>query len=182
MCERIAKMRILIAYTTRTGTTKECVERLCRELDGLTVDTARLDEEIPNLDDYDIVVLGSPVRFGKLPKTTAAYLKEHEDALCEKPHALFLCCGLAHEYEYYVERLYSDALRATAISVMNFGGTLDYKGQRWWEKLLIHAIRSSIRENEIEDGEYTPEFPGILPENIGKMATYIRDEIKKLRS
>ena len=45
--------------------------------------------------------------------------------------------------------------------------------------MFIHSMRTSIRESEIEDYEYTPEMPGILPENIGKLASYIREEVKK---
>ena len=174
-------MRVMIAYTSKTGTAKECVERLVRMLDGMDVQTVCMDQETPDLNACDIFVMGAPVRFAKLPKPVRAFLRDHEAELLEKPHALFLCCGLAHDYEYYIERLYSDELRSTAFLIESFGGTLDYKGQRWWEKLLIHAMRSSIRENEIEDGEYTPEMPGILPESIGKMATYIRKEAEKLR-
>ncbi len=173
-------MNVLIAYTSKTGTTAECVDRLRKHLNGMNVSTVELDKKMPELDTCDIFVLGAPVRFGKLPKSVREFLKSNEQKILEKPHALFLCCGLAHEYEFYIERLYSDELRRSAFLVESFGGTLDYKGQNFFEKLLIHAIRSSIRENEIEDGEYTPEMPGILPENIGKMATYIRKEAEKL--
>ena len=38
-------------------------------------------------------------------------------------------------------------------------------------------MRSSIMENEIEDGEYTPSLPGILPETIEKLATYTKEEV-----
>ena len=173
-------MNVLLAYTSKTGTTEECMTRLESALSGLNVKKARIDLETPDPSEYDVIVLGAPVRFGKLPKPFTAYLRTHHEAIEAMPHALFLCCGLAHEYEYYIEKLYPDSLRETAFSVLNFGGTLDYKGQNFFEKLLIHSIRSSIRESEIEDGEYTPEFPGILPENIGKMATYIRKEAEKL--
>ena len=175
-------MKILLAYMSKTGTTEECMDRLAGMLTGIEVEKVRLDQQTPNLSDYDLLVLGAPVRFGKVPKAYAAYLKANEETISEMPHALTLCCGLAHDYEYYLERTYSARLRESAFSVMNFGGTLDYKGQGFFEKLLIHAMRSSIRESEIEDGEYTPEMPGILPENIGKLATYIRTEIGKIAS
>ena len=174
-------MKVMIAYTSKTGTTEECVERLKAALDGMTVETVRLDENAPDLDSCDILILGAPVRFGKLPKCVRAYLKENEAKLLQMPHALFLCCGLAHEYDFYIENLYSDALRASAFLIENFGGTLSYEGQNFFGKILIHAVRSTIRENEIEDGEYTPEMPSILPESIGKMATYIRKEAEKLQ-
>lgn len=173
-------MKVLIAYTSKTGTVTDCICRLEKDLRGLEIDKKDLSKENPNPSSYDIVIVGCPIRFGKLSKATRTYLKKYEKEIVAKPHALFLCCGFAHEYEYYVESLFSDNLRASAFSIMNFGGTLDYKGQNFFEKMLIHAARSSIRESEIEDGEYTPELPGILPENIGKMATYVRFEVAKL--
>ena len=175
-------MKILLAYMTKTGTTQECIERLSGMLTGIEIEQVRLDQQAPNLSDYDILILGAPVRFGKVSKAYSTFLKANEETIAKIPHALFLCCGLAHDYEYYMEHTYSDRLRESAFSVMNFGGTLNYKGQNFFEKILIHAIRSSIRESEIEDGEYTPEMPGILPENIGKMATYIRAEVGKIMS
>lgn len=173
-------MKVLLAYTSKTGTTEECITRLEKELRGMEIEKVQLNSAHPSPADYDILIIGAPVRFGKLPKAVRSYLKAYETEIIQKPHALFLCCGLAHEYEYYIETLFSDKLRSTAFSILNFGGTLDYKNQNFFEKLLIHAVRSSIRESEIEDGEYTPELPGILPENIGKMATYIRAEAEKL--
>ena len=172
-------MNVLLAYTSKSGTTEECMDRLERELSGLSVTRARLDSESPRLADYDIVVLGGPIRFGKLSKPVRAFCKAHEQELCRMPHALFLCCGLAHDYEYYIERAYSDALRQSAFLVLTLGGTLNYQRKNFFEKMFIHSMRTSIRESEIEDYEYTPEMPVILPENIGKLASYIREEVKK---
>ena len=173
-------MKVLLAYTTKAGNTKECIDRLHAALSGMDVETANLESIAPDPRDYDILVLGASVRFGRLSKAFTSYLSLHEETILQKPHALFLCCGLAHEYEYYIERFYSKELRDSAFLIENFGGTLNYKNRTLFEKLIIHRMRSDIRESEIEDGEYTPEFPGILPENIGKTATYIRVEAEKL--
>jgi hypothetical protein len=40
-------------------------------------------------------------------------------------------------------------------------------------------MRASILESEINDGEYTPTLPSILPENIEKMETYVREVYRK---
>ncbi len=173
-------MKVLLAYTSKTGTTQECIDRLRQELPALSIDKIRLDEQTPDPDNYDILVIGAPVRFGKLPKQVSDYLHNYQDAIQRKPHALFLCCGYAHEYEYYMEKLLPLPLRESAFAVLNFGGTLNYKGQTLFEKLVIHHMRSAIRESEIEDYEYTPEYPGILPETIGKLATYIRRQTEEL--
>ena len=172
-------MNVLLAYTSKSGTVEECMNRLEKELGGMNVKRARLEHECPTLSDFDAVVIGGPIRFGKLAKPVRAFCKKHEEELCRMPHALFLCCGLAHEYEYYIEKSYSKELRQTAFLVQTLGGTLNYENKNFFEKLIIHSARTSIKESEIEDYEYTPELPGILPENIGKLATYIRLEAQK---
>ena len=173
-------MNVLLAYTSKTGTTAECMQRLENNLRGLSVTHALLDREQPDLSQYDLIVLGGPVRFGKLSKPVKTFWKKNEEAICKMPHALFLCCGLAHDYEFYIEKAYSKQLRKTAFFVQSLGGTLNYTRKNFFEKLVIHSMRTSIRESEIDDYEYTPEMPGILPENIGKLATYIRTEAQKL--
>ena len=175
-------MKVLLAYTSKTGTVEECIDRLETQLGGLTVDKVKLDEQTPTPDDYDILVIGAPVRYGKLPRQVRDYFATYEQAIMNKPHALFLCCGYAHEYEYYMEKLLPRSLRDTAFAVLDFGGTLNYKGQSLWEKIVIHHMRSEIRESEIEDYEYTPEFPGIQPETIGKLATYIREQTRNIQN
>lgn len=174
-------MRILIAYTSRHGTTKHCAEHLQLLLHGLDVTLCDLNIQVPNPKDFDLIIAGSSVRFGKLPTAYRNFLQKNESILLQKPLGLFLCCGLAHEYEYYEETLLPKALRASAFQTLYFGGTLQTDGLHLWEKLMIRSMRASIMESEIADGEYTPSLPGILPETIERMATYIRREIERLK-
>lgn len=169
--------KILIAYSSKTGTAETCVGILERELKGLHVTVADLDREQPNAGDYDLIVFGSSVRFGKLRPSAKRFLREQESALLERPHGLFLCCGFGHEFEEYSEKLFPAPLRASAFAVLNFGGKLKLERASLAEKILLHHIRSSIRESEIEDGEYTPTLPGILPENVSRMASMLRNAL-----
>ena len=167
-------MKILIAYASKNGTVLECVNRLCKCLSGLDVTVADLDREQPNVSEYDLVVTGASVRFGRLLAAERRFLKEHSAALEQKTLCLFLCCGLAHEYEYYREVLFPKALVRCAYQNLYFGGSLRTDRLSFFDKIAVRYLRSSIMESEIEDGEYTPSMPGILPENIERMAAYIR--------
>jgi len=172
-------MKILIAYASKNGTTEDCVKRLCKELHGLDVTVADLNRETPNAAEFDLVITGSSVRFGKLLPAQKRFLKEQKDALKKTKLFLFLLCGIAHEYEYYRDVLFPKDLREAALGTVYFGGTLRREGHTFFERAVIRSIRSRIMESEIEDGEYTPSLPGILPENIERTATYVREEIKK---
>ena len=165
---------VLIAYSSKTGTAETCVRILETELKGLQVTLADLDRETPDVSAFDAVVFGSSVRFAKLRPSAARFLNAHAAELAERPHGLFLCCGFGHEFEEYSSRLFPQLLRDSAFAVLNFGGKLKLERASWPEKLLLHHVRSSIRESEIEDGEFTPTLPGILPENISMMASALR--------
>lgn len=171
-------MRILIAYASKRGTTEECVTRLVKALGGLDVTVANLEESFPSVLDFDMVIAGSSVRFARLLPSMRRFLKEQGEALKQKKLILFLLCGLAHEYEYYRDVLFPKDLLAHAMYTVYFGGTLRLEGHGFWERRVIRSIRAHIMESEIDDGEYTPSLPGILPENIDRTATYVRREVK----
>lgn len=172
-------MKVLIAYSSKYGTVTECVRRLQNALHKLPSDAIDLEKETPVLSNYDIVIIGTSVRFGKPLPAVRAFLAAHEAELLQKELAFFFCCGLAHEHDYYAEKLFPAALREHAMGIFYFGGVLKVEKPSLVDRFLYHSMRSSILESEIEDGEYTPSLPGILPETIEKLATYVRDVINR---
>ncbi len=174
-------MRILIGYASKTGTAKACAEMLCEELKGQDVTVADLDIQRPSPCEYDVVILGSSVRFGRARQSLRTYLQEHGAALCEMPHALFLCCGFGHEFERYVQNIFDKLLLDSAFAALNFGGLLKLERASVAEKMFLRWVRTQIRESEISDGEYTPTLPSVLPENISMMASYTRHELVKIK-
>ncbi len=172
-------IKVLIAYAGKTGTTKACVEILKSHLKGLSVTDIDLTQTDADPAEFDYAIVGGSVRFAKPHKALLSFLQKHGDALQSVPHGLFLCCGFGHDFEEYSERYFSRELRESSFSVQSFGGSLKLKEASIWEKVLLHAIRSHIVESEIEDGEYTPTLPGILPENISMMASRLRSQIDR---
>lgn len=167
-------MKILIAYASKSGTVRACVTRLCEGLKGLDVTAVDLTDEKTNAVDYDLVVTGASVRFGRLLPAERKFLREQKEVLLNKTLCLFLCCGLAHEYEYYRENVFPKELRDAAYQNVYFGGRLSMDGLSFFERMFVRSLRSAITESEIEDGEYTPSLPGILPESIDRLASLIR--------
>ena len=75
-------MKIAIIYAGKTGTTRDCVEILKNKLSGQEVSVFDLDVDTPTeLQRFDTVVIGGPVRFGKLHKSVRKYLAERSDEL-----------------------------------------------------------------------------------------------------
>jgi|GEM_PF-1367332 len=168
--------RIVILYESANGFTKSCVERLAREMNYTECTICDLGKEEPQLQQGDVLIVGSPVRRGKLMKKTAAFLKTIENRNAYSV-GVFLCCGFADRFEEYRDRLISKAIRERAFCIINFGGTLNPKGKPFWDKLWLFHARSQVVESEIEDGEFTPVLPGMIPENIGQMATFAKKEL-----
>ena len=174
-------MRILLAYAGKHGTTLGCVERLAQQLKGgNAVETVNLDEKTVDPSGYDVVVFGSSVYFGKMRSSAKQYLQTYANVLLQKPLGLFLVCGLTNEYEYYREKMFSPQLRAHAFMTLYFGGSLSVTGLPFFERMLVKSMRSAIFEENMENGDYSATLPSVLPENIDRMATYVRREIEKL--
>ena len=167
-------MKILIAYASKYGTVRTCVTRLAEQLHGLDVTVADLERETPDPHDFDTVVFGSSVYLGRLRPAARGFLKQYADVLTQKHLALFLCCGLTEEYEYYREKFFSESLRNAAFLTLYFGGSLSYDGRSFWDRLLLRSMRSKLLEEAIDNSEYIVSLPGSLPENIDKLATTLR--------
>lgn len=171
--------KVLIAYASVNGTARDCASRLAEQLTGPEVTLCDLEKTVPDPKAFDLIVVGSCIRFGKLRPAAKKFMNACA-AVCQiKPVGLFLCCGLSHNFDDYCERLIPEDLRRYAFLISNFGGVLDPKGKSFWDRFWLRAARSSIVESEMENGEFTPTLPGILPENIGQMAVHARKALSE---
>ena len=84
-------MRILVAYTTNSGSTEEVAQVIGEELasggQGVQVDLRRL-EEVTSVEPYDAVVVGAPMILG-WHRSAARFVHKHQLALSRVPVALF---------------------------------------------------------------------------------------------
>lgn len=174
-------MKLLIVYASVTGTTKESAKKLASELAPLSPTLISLTEEIPDASAYDIVLFGSCIRFGRLHPAARRFLAAEQKHLAACRLGIFFCCAFAADFDRYYEKCIPAELRANAFAHLNFGGSLRNGNQRLLDRLLMRAMRSYLVESEIEDGEYSPTLPSPLPENIGVMASYVREQIQDLQ-
>lgn len=172
-------MRILIAYTSKNGSVASCVERLSSHLGGLDVTLVDLAQAKPDPAEFDMIIVGAAVHHHRFPTPVARFLREQKDVLLQKKLGLFLCCGIAEEQIYYIEKLFSQELRAHAFEVSFWGGSLRYDGLKFWDKLVVWHLRSLIVESDMSEGEYIASMPGLLPENVDRMASLARKELFK---
>ena len=165
-------MKILIAYTTKTGTAREGAELLASLLTNCEVTVCDLALTSPVPTEFDYVVLGCPVRMARCDKVMRAYLKKWAGTIEKLPHALFLCCAVADQFENYLEFIYPAGLLESAEHKCYFGGTLDLARQKGLDKILVRMMRNAVRESEDNDAA----LPGFLPEHVRMLGDALRQK------
>ncbi|WFN34668.1 flavodoxin domain-containing protein [Methanogenium sp. S4BF] len=89
--------RVLIAYATKYGTTKEIAEEIQDVLGEKGIESDLISVlETGRIDAYDAVILGSPVYMGKMLVEAREFCKQYRPYLMDKWLAIFVdgisCC------------------------------------------------------------------------------------------
>lgn len=113
-------MNVLIAYATKSGAAKECSLLLQKELSGSAL--FNLNHEIPSLDDYDVIVIGSGVRMGKLYKPARNFIRANQAMLLKKRTVYFLCNAYPDTFQKTINTNFVPELIDSAICIESFGG------------------------------------------------------------
>ncbi|MFE3755849.1 flavodoxin domain-containing protein [Nocardia tengchongensis] len=84
------KGRILVAYASRYGATREIAEFLATKLreSGFEVDCSAM-RDLRTIDDYRGVVLGAPFYYGRWPRPARRFLNRFGPALAQRDVAVF---------------------------------------------------------------------------------------------
>ncbi len=169
-------MKVLILYATHGGASKKCSEMLEEKLRArcdVTLCNARESSELPSIDEYDVAVIGGPIRFGRIDKILRNYLKTNAEKISEKRSAFFFCCGFPSELEDYIETQLPKAI-SFSLGVHCFGGELKPEKLKGMDKLVVKMVRSHIKSQDFEesDDEHMP-LPELLPESIQRLADVI---------
>lgn len=169
-------MNILILYASKNGVTKNCAEILSEMLRvrySVTLHSVEASP-IPAPEDFDIVVLGSSIRYGKVNKTLKHYVKQHVQTLNSLPCALFLCCGFPRNFEEYVDTQIPKSLHCS-LGFHSFGGELKPHKLQGFDKFLVKRLRNSIRFQDCEESDRDHHIlPEIFIENIHLLEEQIR--------
>ena len=91
--------RVLILYTSKTGQTTKIAERMAQHMrdKGSTVDCFRLNH-LPrdfDIDTYDGILVGAPVRMMKFPKRVVRFVRRNRDKLVSHNGGFFVVCMAA---------------------------------------------------------------------------------------
>ncbi len=128
-------MKALVVYGTRWGSTISIAEVIGETLNrgGFAVDVVDAKKSQPEIDPYDLVIVGSGINMGKWTKEVMSFLEKNATGLESKKTACFVSCGMVLR-EQGREKALQDYLvkmaekcRLSPVSYGAFGGFLDFE-------------------------------------------------------
>jgi menaquinone-dependent protoporphyrinogen oxidase len=166
--------KVLVAYASKYGATKEIAEKIGQLLhdNGLDVDVLSV-KQVDKLEPYGAVVLGSAAYIGQWRKEASRFLKDNMNTLAEKPTWLFSSgpTGEGDAVELmkgwrYPGRLQQSIDRIKPRDITVFHGVLKSEKMNFLEKWMIKNVKSPL--GDFRDWEA-----------ITKWAENIAEELKK---
>lgn len=149
---------ILVAYSTRTGSTGEVAEVMAAELRraGLTVELARM-REMKSFGLYAAAVFGAPVYMGALPGETSRFLRRYRPQISALPawfYVLGPIRGKPWEYREAGEQAQNRLrkfpwLQAKEVKV--FGGRFDPNRMPFPYSLAMHLPAFPLKDDPSSD-------------------------------
>ncbi|MCG6871220.1 MAG: menaquinone-dependent protoporphyrinogen IX dehydrogenase [Gammaproteobacteria bacterium] len=141
--------RILIAYSTTDGHTREICERLRQvvEQQGQHAELLSLAEETPaDLERFDKIVIGASIRNGKHNPDVYQFIQRSGPLLDSRPNAFFTVNLVARkpaknqpETNPYLKKFLAEiSWRPRELAV--FAGKIDYPRYKFWERSMIRLI------------------------------------------
>lgn len=143
-------MRALVAFGSKYGSTAGLAGFIGEELrsKGHEVDVVdlRLDPD-PDVNSYDMVVLGSPVFVGKWTKEARRFLEINGTQLSQRKVALFVSCSdvlfpekIEAGRKMYLEDVAASVPSLRPVSLGMFGGVIDFSRYGTLTKALLAGV------------------------------------------
>lgn len=141
--------KVIIIYSTSDGHTKEICNRLklILERNNFQVKLVSInDENKINLSEFNKIVIGASIRYGKHNKLVYDFIKRNEQILESKPNAFFSVNLVARKPEknsaetnpYLRKFLKQISWKPKNIEL--FAGKLDYQKYRFMDRFMIRLI------------------------------------------
>jgi menaquinone-dependent protoporphyrinogen oxidase len=137
--------KILLTYSTVDGHTKTICEKILSYSETSQVDILPIDSNI-NIKDYDTVVIGASIRYGKYREEIFEFIKENEELLNSKDNAFFSVNVVARKENknkpetnpYLIKFLNKISWQPKILDV--FAGKIDYPKYKFLDKYAIKFI------------------------------------------
>ncbi|HMA05523.1 MAG TPA: flavodoxin domain-containing protein [Methanomicrobiales archaeon] len=162
--------KILIAYTSRRGSTAEIAEAMGKELEAVGNSVQVTDmKNVASIEGFQAVVIGTPIYLGKVEKPVHAFVARHREGLLAVPVAAF-AVGItpvnsppeAVEGVLATFRAALDPVKPVAVTM--FAGVLDMSKMSFLERTIIGSMK--ILTGDFRDWDaikkWARELPAVL--------------------
>jgi len=159
-------MKVLILFTTKYGSVEKCALQLQKLLQTDTDVVNLRTESVPELDNYDLLILGGSIYVGKLQKEMTEFISNKIEKLMTKRIGLFVNCSDTSDRRFqqfrkaFTERLYDHAILKSI-----FGDEVNYEKYTWLEKIAMFLIKGVTKSYSNLDQEEISRFA----ENINNL-------------
>jgi menaquinone-dependent protoporphyrinogen oxidase len=160
--------KVLILYGTRFGTTKgisDEIEKVVKD-NGITTESYNLTEvnhkNIPPLDQYDGIIIGTGIKMGMWTKVVKNFFKKRKDELKQKQDTLafYVCCAEAQKdikkamEKYVIPKLEKYGIQSALFDA--FAGAYDLRegsAVKGMTRKIVIGIMKDEQGIENPDGE-----------------------------
>ncbi|AKI97691.1 flavodoxin domain-containing protein [Kosmotoga pacifica] len=152
-------MKVLILYSSKTGTTEKCARILseCLGSESSVVNLANAGRV--DLSKFDGVILGSYIRVSKAPRKVRNFVEKNLELLKKKRLGVFLCMGETPDrFEEFLSNNFSKDFLDSCYVKGYFGGEFNFKKMGFLTRKVVQKI---------SEGR---ELPFVREENIEKFA------------
>lgn len=163
-------MKTLIVYATKHGGTKECVRLLANKLIGSIEQCNLKCESIPDLQQYDQLIIGGSIYVGKIQKEVSEFCNNNIESLKDKKNGFFICGMQEGDIaKTQLKDAFPDVLLKNAIVIESFGGKFDFKDMNFFERFIVKMVTKNDKSLPAKD---TAGVISMISENnIQKFAT-----------
>jgi len=168
----VKNIKILIAYQSKYGSTKQYAEWIQQGTEGDLVNIE--NEDKPDLARYDIMIIGGYVRAGNI--VIAPFIKDHWSVMKGKEVILFTTSGTPPRHPK-IQSIYEKSLPEEIrkeIKYFPLPGRISGKDLTFLDKFFI-TIGKIMEQDETLKKDMGKDFNGVQRENLLPLLEYLED-------
>ena len=132
-------MKAIIFYATKHGAAEEIAKRIAGQIENAVMFDLK-QEDLPSINDYDLVIIGSSVYAGSFRKEAKEFLVKNADELGEKKLALFASGMSESESSEMFKINVPEKVLQNAVIASVLGGIFDPKKSNFFERLIMKIV------------------------------------------
>ena len=168
----VKNIKVLIAYQSKYGSTKQYAEWIQQGTEGDLVNIE--NEDKPDLARYDIMIIGGYVRAGNI--VIVPFIKDHWSVMKGKEVILFTTSGTPPQHPK-IQSIYEKSLPEEIrkeIKYFPLHGRISGKDLTFLDKFLI-TIGKIMEQDETLKKDMGKDFNGVQRENLLPLLEYLED-------